>query len=203
MKHLLGILLIGLTTNVIAMKKDKEYKEVLMTKTSPAINVSTDKLWEIIGPGFADAGLWSTAIDYSEGSGEAEFEGATCSERACELNASGFDQVGEKITKYNAQTKEVSYKVLHGMPGFVTFAENNWIVVDLGNNQSALKMSLTMHMKKFMGALMGGMMSKKLDKLFDLLFNDLTVFAETGKVSTEKAERIAKLAKKNVQKVAA
>ena len=43
-----------------------KYKEVKMSKPV-AINVSADALWEIIGPGFADAGKWSTAVDHSAG----------------------------------------------------------------------------------------------------------------------------------------
>ena len=47
----------------------EKYKVVELTK-SLNVNVSAEKLWDIFGPGFADAGKWSTAIDHSAGSGE-------------------------------------------------------------------------------------------------------------------------------------
>ena len=69
-------------------------------------------------------------------------------------------------------------------------------MVDLGNNQSALDMEVTMNMKKFAGSLMGGMFKKNLNKLFPVLFNDLKIYAETGDVSADKKNRKEKLAKK-------
>ncbi|MFT5569912.1 MAG: hypothetical protein ACI9RP_001963, partial [Cyclobacteriaceae bacterium] len=38
-----------------------KHKEVKMSKPV-TINVSSDALWKIIGPGFSEAGNWSTAV---------------------------------------------------------------------------------------------------------------------------------------------
>ncbi|MBL4652912.1 MAG: hypothetical protein JKY53_08630 [Flavobacteriales bacterium] len=70
-------------------------------------------------------------------------------------------------------------------------------MVDLGNNQSALDMEVTMNMKKFAGSLMGGMFKKNLNKLFPVLFSDLKIYAETGDVSADKKKRKEKLVKKS------
>ena len=177
------------------MKNEKNFKEISVTRQSEPIAVSTDRLWEIIGPGFADVGKWATSIDYSEGSGNSSIDGAPCDERACDISAKGFDKVGEKITKYDATNQKVSYRVLHGMPGFVKFAENNWEVVKVGD-KSALKMNLTMQLGKFMGAIMGGMFNRSLQKTFTGMFEDIKVYAETGDVSKAKKERMAKLQQK-------
>lgn len=176
----------------------KNYKEMILNGQSEVINISAEKLWEIVGPGFADAGIWSTAVDQSEGAGTGGFEGAEFGERVCELNTSGFDHVSEKLTQYNVAKMELAYKVQTGMPSFVTFAENHWTIIKVGENQSVVKLKLTMHMTKIMGGLMGGMMKMKLKNLFQLVFNDLKVYAETGHVSKEKAKRMAKLSNKQV-----
>ena len=70
----------------------KKHKEVKMSKPV-TINVSSDALWEIIGPGFSEAGKWSTAVDHSAGHGEGKFEGAVCDTRTCDLSAKGFTSV--------------------------------------------------------------------------------------------------------------
>ncbi|MFT5780502.1 MAG: hypothetical protein ACI837_003464 [Crocinitomicaceae bacterium] len=172
-----------------------KHKEVKMTK-SLEVNVSAENLWEIIGPGFADAGKWSTAIDHSAGHGEAKFDGATCDTRSCDLSAKGFSSVNERITEYEPSKHTMSFDVYAGMPGFVTYMNNRTVITDLGNGKSKAELSITMHMKPFMGALMGGMLSKNLSNLIDSALDDLKVYVETGKPSDRKTARMNKLAAK-------
>jgi len=194
MKKLIGILLVTVMIGSVSMAQEKkEYKEIEMVEQSEIIAVSADQLWQIVGPGFGEAGIWSTAIDHSVGSGEAEFEGAMCSIRSCEVNVKGFDKVGEILTMYNENKQTLTYKITEGMPGFVLYAANNWRVVGIDDTHSRLEMTATIHTKKFMGALMGGMLRKNLEKVFPALFLDLKVYAETGDVSDDKKERIAEL----------
>ncbi|MGL1886123.1 MAG: SRPBCC family protein [Reichenbachiella sp.] len=175
-------------------KEKKKYKEIVVSEQGEAINVSAEKLWEIVGTGFAYAGEWSTAVDHSVGKGKGEFEGATCSNRTCDLNAKGFDKISEELTHYDVKNQELVYDVTEGLPGFVTKASSYWQVIDLGDGTSTLKMTTTMHTKKFMGALMGGMMKKNIKSVLPTVSRDLKVYAETGNISQEKKERMAKLA---------
>lgn len=194
MKKVFGILMIITTLNLTMMAQTKlKYKEFKMTKRSEVIGVSADKLWEIVGPGFEHAGDWSTAVDHSSGSGEAQFEGATCNERSCDLNARGFSKISEVLTLYNEDSQELAYDVVEGNPGFVLKAGNHWKIIEVGPNESALEMTVTMHLKKFMGTLMGGMLKKNINQLMPSIFHDLKVYAETGQISEEKQQRIAKL----------
>ena len=170
-------------------------KEVKMSKPV-TINVSADALWEIIGPGFADAGKWSTAVDHSAGHGDGKFDGASCDTRSCDLSAKGFDSVNEKITEYDASNKTLAFDVVEGTPGFVTYFNNRTVVTDLGNGKSKAELQITMHMKPFMGWLMGGMLKKNLNNLLDSALDDLKVYAETGAPSDRKKARMTKLAKK-------
>lgn len=170
-------------------------KEVQMSK-SVIVNVSADKLWEIIGPGFADAGKWSTAIDHSAGHGKGQFDGATCDTRTCDLSAKGFKSVNEKITEYSDEDKTLSFDVFEGMPGFVTKANNRTVITSIGNGKAKAELTITMHLKPLMGAIMGGMFKKNLSNLIDSALEDLQVYAETGKPSQRKLDRMAKLSKK-------
>ena len=177
------------------MVMSKKHKEVKMSKPV-TINVSADALWEIIGPGFADAGKWSTAVDHSAGHGNGKFEGATCDTRSCDLSAKGFDSINERITEYDISNRTLAFDVIEGMPGFVTYMNNRTVVTELGEGKSKAELQITMHMKPFMGLLLGGMLKKNLNNLLDSALDDLKVFAETGKPSARKQSRMKKLASK-------
>jgi len=170
-------------------------KIVKMSK-SVVVNTSADKLWHIIGPEFADAGKWSTAIDHSEGHGEAKFEGAVCDTRSCDVSAKGFTSVNERITEYDEKNKTMAFDVYHGMPGFVTHMNSRHVITDIGNGKSQDEIQIVMHMKPFMGTLLGGMLKKNLNGLLDSALEDLRVYAETGEPSAEKKARMKKLAAK-------
>lgn len=173
----------------------KKIKEVKISKPV-TVNVSSDVLWEIIGPGFDEAGKWSTAVDHSAGHGEAKFDGAVCDTRSCDLSAKGFNSVNEKITVYDPSNKTMAFDVIEGMPGFVTYLNNHTVITDLGNGRSKAELQITMHMKPFMGTLMGGMLKKNLNNLIDSALDDLKIYAETGEPSDRKKARMVKLAKK-------
>ena len=196
MKRAIGLTIVLLTLNFMIMGQTKELKGFELTKESATINVSAEKLWEIAGKDFENAYKWATTVDHSEGSGKAQFEGATCDARACDLSASGFDRIEEKVTKYSDEKMNYAYDVVEGMPKFVAKASNDWTVVSVGPNQSKLVMKVDFRVKGLMGTLMKGMMQKKMEKLLGVVLNDLKVYAETGKPSASKQKRINKLAKK-------
>ena len=159
------------------------------------INVSADKVWEIAGPGFAEAGKWATNVDHSTGSGKSQFEGAVCDERSCDLNAKGFNKISEKLTHYSDKDMELTYDVIEGMPKMMAKARNAWKVESLGPNKTRVTMNGTFGVQGFMGKLMSGMMRKKLDTLLSIALNDLKVYAETGTVSDTKRARLEQLSK--------
>jgi preprotein translocase subunit SecD len=197
MKRTIGVLSVLMTLTTISMAQDKELKGFELSKESVVINVSADELWKIVGPGFEDAHLWATSVDHSTGTGDAQFEGATCDTRSCDLSAKGFDKVEERITKYDDQKMNLAYQITEGMPGFVVSASNDWTIVSAGPNQSKIIMQADFRVKGLMGSMMKGMMQKKIEKLIGVVLNDLQVYAETGAPSMSKQERMAEVAKKN------
>lgn len=192
MQRIIGtlILLFTLNTNIMAQKGFELEKEI-------TINVPATELWNIVGPGFTEVYKWSSNVDHAEGSGTPEFEGATCSERACDVNVKGFNKIGEKLTKYNAANMNLAYQVVEGMPNFVSFAENDWTVVPVDANSCKLVMKAKFETQGLMGAMMRGMMKKKMEETLATVLNDAKVYAETGQISLAKQERVDQLAKKS------
>ncbi len=191
MKKIIKTLVVLLTFSTTTMaEKGFDVQEEI------TINVSAEKLWEMVGPGFIEIYKWSSNVDHAEGKGKSEFEGAVCTERFCDVNVKGFSKVSEKLIQYDQNQKVLAYQVIDGMPGFVTKALNQWTVVSLGENKSKLVMKAEFKSKGLMGTLMNGMMRKKMTKTLLTILNDAKVYAETGKPSAIKQKRIAKLAKK-------
>ena len=191
---LLNITLITINSPIMAQKKQK-YKEVKITKTSEVIHVSADSLWNIVKQ-FDNVGDYFTSIDSSEGRGKPEFEGATCSERTCHVNIRGYSEVHEKLTSFDDKTKQLAYQYTGGGPGFLLFAGNQWKVLSVGQNQSVLKMEATMRLKRFMGFLFGGKLKRIVERELPVSLNELKIYAETGKPSEAKLERIKTLSLK-------
>lgn len=197
MRHIIlaVIAVFTLNTNVMAEKGFDVEKEIV-------INVSAAQLWEMVGPGFIEVYKWSSNVDHAEGAGAGEFDGAVCSERFCNVNVKGFDKISEKLIKYDASTMNLAYQVQDGMPKFVTKALNDWTVVPISDTQCKLVMKAEFRSKGLMGAMMNGMMEKKMNQTLETVLNDAKVYAETGKISEAKAERVAELEKKKKKQAA-
>ncbi|QTN38920.1 SRPBCC family protein [Cryomorphaceae bacterium] len=191
MKKFLATLVVLFTLNGIVMAQhgfDVE-REIV-------IEVSADELWEMVGPGFVDVYKWSSNVDHAVGTGNPEFEGAVCSERFCDVNVKGFNKISERLTAYDEDRMNLAYEVTDGLPGFVTFAENNWTVVPVSENRAILVMKAKFRSKGLMGSLMNGMMEKKMIKTLETVLEDAKIYAETGEQSPAKKKRVADLAKK-------
>ena len=184
-----AILLLAFTTSTLAQKGFEVQKEI-------TINVPASELWDMVGPGFEDVHVWASSVNHSEGSGSPEFSGATCSERTCKVNLGGFDQISEKLYKYDEATMNLAYEVNSGMPKFVTRAANDWKVVAIDENTSKLVMNAEFETKGFMGGLMRGMMKSKMNRTLEDILNDAKIYAETGRVSKLKAKKVKKFQKK-------
>lgn len=169
--------------------------EITLRMTSDVIEVSADKLWDIIGPGFADVGAWTSSVDRSQGRGEPEFAGAPCGERTCHVNISGYDQMTERMTHYDASNRELIYKVTEGVPGFVLLARNHWTLREVGENQSVAEMTCTLRLTPWMGMLLGWMMKWQVRRSLQQVFRELKTYAETGELSIQKKKRLSVLAR--------
>lgn len=192
-KVCLPILLGVLITNSNAMaEKEERFKEFIIEESSETIYVPADSLWGIVKQ-FDNVGLYMTGIDHSIGKGEPEFEGASCSERTCYVNLSGYNEVHERLTLFDSEKKELAYEFIGGGPSFLLFGGNHWRIEELGPNKCRLHMTATIRLKPIAGFLFGGKLMKTVKKELPLSMYEMKLYAETGQLSKSKKERMAQL----------
>ncbi len=198
-KNLKHILLFGIAITIfnstVMGQEERKYKEVKIIETSEVINVSADSLWRIIRE-FDNVGVFFSGIDHAEGTGEPEFEGATCSERTCYVNLKGYNEVHEKLTLFDEVKRELAYEFTGGGPSFLLFAGNHWRISEVGPNKSILHMEATMQLKKIAGFFFGGKLKRIIKKELPISLSELKIYAETGEVSKAKKDRMMELEKK-------
>lgn len=170
------------------LKKQKKYKVVNRTLQTEVIQVSADSLWSILRE-FDKVSEWTSTLDHSEGRGTPQFEGTTCNERICQANKNKFV---EELFLFDNEKMELAYTMTEGAPGFVKLAQNHWQVVEVGPNQSIVKMNVTMHLSRFMGFFLKGAITKAMTKQVKIVHHDLKVYAETGEVSEAKKKQLTK-----------
>ncbi|MBL1420068.1 MAG: SRPBCC family protein [Alphaproteobacteria bacterium] len=179
----------------------QKHKKLQMKKTSSSINISADKLWDLLKD-YHTVGTWIRNIDHSTGSGDTNFEGNPFAERTCHIAAAGYDIVKEKLNIFDPEKRQFGYIAFESLPGFVLHASNIWTVSEAGPNKSKLEMNISLKVKPLMGAILGGFMLKSFSKNIDEAFEDLTIFAETGNVSPAKAKANRKFEKTTKKKAA-
>lgn len=167
------------------------------------INATTEHVWELLGPGFANIGDWFSGVLASNAL-EAEApssatpsgqDGAACdiSGRVC---ATSQGELTERITHYDDDARQFSFLVTDGLPGFVVEAGNTFSVTDLGDGRSELSFRVKIELKPVASVLMGWLFRRKVNETADQIMADFKVYAETGRVSERKQQVDRKLARK-------
>jgi hypothetical protein len=101
------------------------------------IAAPADRVWEVLGGGFAEVGAWATAIPSSAASPDGD--GRVCSV----AGAPGIDRIEERLTAYDDATRTLTYVAASGMPGAIGAASNTWRVEVLGPDASRVSTSAT------------------------------------------------------------
>lgn len=153
-------------------------KSPTIIKQELIIDASMEKVWQVLGPQFADAYKWASSIKHSEARDHDNFNGSTCTERGC--NVKGMGNIKEKLLIYSEADHKISYQVYEGMPKMVKYASNTWILTDLGNGKTKVEIQLEMKTGGMMGAMMKGMMKKKMTKMSKGVIEEFKYYVETG-----------------------
>lgn len=166
-------------------------------KASAVINIKApiEKIWQLLAVEFADIGKWASGVDASEGSG-ASINGSTCSERVCEINATGFSDTRERIIIYDKDGFILKYNLFHGLPGFVKDAFNTWQLVPKDDSTTLVKANTEMRATGIMGSLMKGFMARSTKKVLNAMCEELKYYTETGQPHPNKQKAIAKYNRK-------
>jgi hypothetical protein len=156
------------------------------------INVSADRLWSILADDFDKIGEWARGVDSSGPNTDAAVpEGASVGGRVCEVP--GFGAINETFTSFDPDERSYSFGATASkIPSFVRNLTNHTLVKELGPEQSEVQLKLTADTSGVRGALIKPVMTRKFSRAIDAVLEDLEVFAESGKISSEKSKALAK-----------
>ncbi|MDJ0705309.1 MAG: SRPBCC family protein [Leptolyngbyaceae cyanobacterium MO_188.B28] len=151
----------------------------MQIKQQFTINVSADKVWEILGRQYAQVSEWASAVHASQERNSGVIpQNAPCSGRICETDLGGFK---ETITQYDERGKVVSYTAQGDkMPFFVKNLANTWKVTPLGKDQSRVDMCMEISILPVFNLVMGPMMRMQMGGVSKKVTEELQHFAEKG-----------------------
>ena len=156
------------------------------------VNVSADRLWSILADDFDKIGEWARGVDSSgPNTGAAIPEGASVGGRVCQ--APGFGAINETFTSFDPVGRSYAFEATASkIPSFVRDLTNHTLVKSLGAEQSEVQLRITADTPGVRGALVKPIMSRKFSKGLDGVLEDLKIFAESGKILSEKTKALAK-----------
>lgn len=144
------------------------------------VNAPVEKVWDILGPNYVDAGNWASAVFVSrEQNGTKKVADAPVAGRICQTSLGPFT---ESIEDYNLAAYRIAYSASGAkMPGFVKSLVNAWHLESVGTNQTRVEMDLNADIAFPFSFLMGWMMKMQFNKALSETIEDLKYYAETGK----------------------
>ena len=156
------------------------------------INVSADRLWSILADDFDKIGEWARGVDSSAPNTSAEVpEGAAVGGRVCQ--APGFGAINETFTQFDPEQRTYAFKATASkIPSFVNNLTNHTAVKEVGPDRAEVHLRITADTDGLRGAMIKPMMTRKFNGAIDNLLEDITIFAESGQVSSQKKKALAK-----------
>ncbi|MEO0588681.1 MAG: SRPBCC family protein [Planctomycetota bacterium] len=141
------------------------------------IDASPDRVWEVLGPGYADIGRWMSAVSHSSPViGQQAAPNAPLAGRTCETDLGPFK---ESILEYDEEKRVLAYDAQgDSMPFFVTYLANRWSVTGYGNT-AYVNSQVTVKVKFPFGVMLP-MMRLKLGPVLTHAVEELKHYVETG-----------------------
>lgn len=102
------------------------------------VDAPADRVWEVLGARFAHVGEWAAPIESSCHVGEVASPGVGSS-RHCTTRRFGPFAAGaveERLVRFDAGARTLTYEAVRGLPRFVRRAVNCWTVTPLGPHRS-------------------------------------------------------------------
>jgi hypothetical protein len=156
------------------------------------VNVGADRLWSILADDFDKIGEWARGVDSSGPNTDAAVpDGASVGGRVCQVP--GFGAINETFTSFDPVERSYAFEATASkIPSFVRNLTNHTSVKSLGPDQSEVQLRLTADTVGVRGALVKPVMTRKFSRAIDVVIEDLKIFAESGKISSEKSKALAK-----------
>jgi hypothetical protein len=155
------------------------------------VNVSADRLWSILANDFDKIGEWASGVDSSGPNTDAVVpEGASVGGRICQVP--GFGAVNEAFTSFNPVERSFSFEATASeIPSFVRNLTNNTVVKSLGPERSEVQIRTTADIEGVQGAQAEPELTRQFSQGIDGALEDLKIFAESGKISSQKSNALA------------
>ena len=156
------------------------------------VNVSADRLWSILADDFDRVGEWASGVASSGPNTDAAIpEGASVGGRVCQVP--GLGAVNEAFTSFHPVERSFSFEATASeIPSFVRNLTNHTVVKSLGPEQSEVQIRSTADTIGLRGALVKPVMTRQFSRAIDGVLEDLKIFAESGKISSQKTKALAK-----------
>lgn len=152
------------------------------------VNKSINAAWNVLGLDFANASKWASAVNHSEGRGNA-FNGSNCSERGCSTT---MGSIKEKLYAFSNENFTLAYEVAEGMPSMIKSATNTWKLIDVGHNTCKLQITMDIRMGGFFGSLLKPMVKMQMSKMGNHLVEDFAHYVENGTPHPRKLKALRK-----------
>jgi len=145
-----------------------------------AVDAPIEKLWDILGTNYADAGVWNSAVFISAQTAfPPKVESAPVSGRVCQTTLGPFT---ETINQFDEETHRIEYTATgDAMPGFVKGLHGHWSLKKLSAKRTEVNMMLSVNIAFPFNVLMGWMMKMQFNGAIKSSLGDLKHYAETGK----------------------
>lgn len=140
------------------------------------INKSIQNAWNVLGVDFANPSRWASAVNHSEGGGNA-IHGSACSERGC---ATTMGSIREKLLTFSSEKYALSYEVVEGIPPMVTSATNQWTLTELKPDQCKLHMRMDIRLKGFWVLWLEPILKWQMSRMGTHLVEDFAFYVEKG-----------------------
>jgi hypothetical protein len=152
----------------------------IQIKRQITINVSADKVWNILAHHFDHIGRWASAIPESRAVTDWPApEGAEVGGRVCTPSVAGFGDIQEKFTYYDEQAMRFGYQAIGGgLPSFIKRAENNWTVRSLGPNQCVVEARGEIDLRLIPGLFLAPFLKLQMGRTGTQTFEELKYFIE-------------------------
>lgn len=158
------------------------------------INAPIDKVWQAVGPEFAESGKWGSILASSKPTKSSGPSGAPCSGRVCQTN-NGMGGFTETLVHYNEMSKELAYTAKGDkMPDFVKGLRNHWKLKPVDAKRTKILTNLEMNVGFPFSIFPGPMMKMQMGKMLQMGLEELKYYVENGEPHPRKTQALQKAA---------
>lgn len=166
-------------------------------KNQITINASAKKIWDVLANDFENISLWASVITKSKAiTGIPSPKGAKVGGRIC--SAPGFSEAQEEFTYYDEQSMRYGYKGTKGLPFFIKYAENNWVVRSLEGDKSMVEWEAEVDFNLFPGLFIAPIFKLVMGRKSSHMGEELKYYVENNQPHPRKQKQLQAVQAKSI-----